>query len=109
MGRCIVFFNATSYVTDLNCQHTRLTRACSTLSLPCQVYKSLLLEERLSDPSALDNNGPCHNVIYSPVVLEEEESDEDGKEESNGEVLIKCPHCRAVKVRTKRDKTKVWG
>lgn len=59
------------------------------------------LEERLSGPSALYDNSPCHNVIHSPVVLEEEESDEDGKEECDGEVLIKCPHCRAVEVRTK--------
>lgn len=77
------------------------------MSLPCQVQESLLPEERLSAPSALDNNGPCHNVIHSPVVLEEEESDEDGKEEGNGEVLIKCPHCRAVKVKTKETKQQV--
>lgn len=44
--------------------------------------------ERLCPPSPLDNNGPCHNVVHSPVVLEEEESDEDGKEEGDGEVLI---------------------
>lgn len=59
----------------------------------CQEYESLLLDEGLSAPPALDDYGPCHNVIHSPVVLEEEERDEDGKEEGNGEVLIKCPHC----------------
>lgn len=58
------------------------------LSLTCQAYESLLLDERLSAPSALDNNGPCDDVIHSPVVLEEEECDEDGKEEGNGEVFI---------------------
>ena len=30
-------------------------------------------------------------------MLEEEQSDEDGKEEGDGEVLIKRPHSRAVK------------
>lgn len=59
------------------------------------------MEERLSATSSLDNNGPCHNVIHSPVVLEEEESDEDGKEEGNGEVLVQRPHCRAERVKTK--------
>lgn len=63
--------------------------------------ESLLLEEMLSGPSSLDNYGPRHNVIHSPVVLEKEDSDEDGKEEGNGEVLIQRPHCRAVKVKTK--------
>lgn len=47
----------------------------------------------LSVPPALDHNGPRHNVVHSPVVLEEEERDEDGKEESDGEVLIEGPHC----------------
>lgn len=49
--------------------------------------------QRLSVPSALDHNGPRHNIVHSPVVLEEEESDEDGEEESNGEVLVECSHC----------------
>ena len=70
----------------------------------CRVYQSLLPEERLSAPSALDHNGPRHDVIHSPVVLEEEEGDEDGKEEGDGEVLVKCPHCRAGK--DKEDKNK---
>lgn len=52
---------------------------------------------RLSVPSALDHNGPRHNVIHSPVVLEEEESDEDGEEERNGEVLIERSHCGPAK------------
>ena len=68
---------------------------------PCQVKESLLLEMRLSAPSSLDNNGPCHNVIHSPVMLEEEESNEDRKEEGNGEVLIQRTHRRAVKSKTK--------
>lgn len=59
---------------------------------PCE-YFSL----RLSVPSALDHNGPRHNIVHSPVVLEEEESDEDGEEESNGEVLIERSHCGPVK------------
>lgn len=46
----------------------------------------------LSVPPVLDHNGPRHNVVHSPVVLEEEERDEDGKEERDGEVLIERPH-----------------
>lgn len=48
--------------------------------------------QRLSVPPALDHNGPRHNIVHSPVVLEEEEGDEDGEEESDGEVLIECSH-----------------
>lgn len=70
-------------------------------SLITDVSESLLLEEMLSVPSSLDNYGPRHNVIHSPVVLEKEDSDEDGKQEGNGEVLIQRPHRRAVKVKTK--------
>lgn len=43
-------------------------------------------------PPALDHNGPRHHVVHGPVVLEEEERDEDGKEESDGEVLIERPN-----------------
>lgn len=57
----------------------------------------------LSVPSALDHNGPRHNVIHSPVVLEEEEGDEDGEEESNGEVLVERSHCGPV-----GDGTRLW-
>lgn len=45
----------------------------------------------LSVPPVLDHNGPRHNVVHSPVVLEEEERDEDGEEESDGEVLVERP------------------
>lgn len=87
----MLFFNVRSCVAALNLQRTQHIQ-----SLHCRAYESLLLDERLSAPSALDNYGPCHNVIHSPVVLEEEECDEDRKEEGNGEVLIKCPHGRAI-------------
>lgn len=89
-------------MTGSNLQDTQHAQACSTQPLSRQAYDSLQLHERLSAPSALDYNGPCHNVVHSPVVLEEEEGDEDGKEEGDGEVLIQCPHCRAKTVRTKR-------
>lgn len=65
-------------------------------------FLSLLLEERLSASSTLDHDGACYNVIHSPVVLEEEESDEDREKESNGEVLVQRPHSRTVKVRTQK-------
>lgn len=48
----------------------------------------------LSGSSALDNNGAGHDVVHSPVVLEEEQRDEDGKEEGDGEVLVERPHRR---------------
>lgn len=63
--------------------------------------RSLIL---LSASSALNNYGPRHNVVHSPVVLEEEEGDKDREEEGNGEVLVQRPHSRAVKI--ERDKTK---
>lgn len=53
--------------------------------------------EQLSAIPALDHNGPRHDVVHSPVVLEEQEGDEDREEEGDGEVLVECPHCRAVK------------
>lgn len=58
---------------------------------PCECFSL-----RLSVPSALDHNGPRHNIVHSPVVLEEEESDEDGEEERNGEVLVERSHCGPV-------------
>lgn len=54
---------------------------------------------RLSVPSALDHDGPRHNIVHSPVVLEEEESDEDGEEEGDGEVLVERSHCGPGKKR----------
>lgn len=82
---------------------TRPTWARSAVFIDLSNKESLLPEERRpSAPSPLHNDGPCHNVIHSPVVLEEEERDEDGKEESNGEVLIKGPHSRTVKGGKKR-------
>lgn len=64
--------------------------------------KGLIL---LSPTSALNYYGPCDNVIHRPVVLEEEERDEDGKEESNGEVLVQRPHGGAVRIERKQDET----
>lgn len=63
--------------------------------------RSLIL---LSASSALNNYGPRHNVVHSPVVLEEEEGDKDREEEGNGEVLVQRPHSRAVKI--ERDEAK---
>lgn len=90
-----------SDVAGLNLRHLAHVGLQRFVIIPCQVYESLLPEERLSAPSALHNNGPCHDVVHSPVVLEEEQGDEDGKEEGDGEVLVECSHCRAVKVKTK--------
>lgn len=62
----------------------------------------LLLAEGLSGSSALHNNCAGHNVVHSPVVLEEEQCDEDGEEEGDGEVLVERPHCRPVQKEKER-------
>lgn len=46
------------------------------------------VDDKSSKPVSLDHNGPSHNVIYSPVVLEEKKCDEGWKEECDGEVLV---------------------
>lgn len=50
------------------------------------------LQGILSGPSALHHDGTSYHVIDSPVVLEEEEDNEDGEQEGNGEVLVQRPH-----------------
>lgn len=59
---------------------------------PITVSESVRQGEKLSPSSALDHYGPGHDVVNSPVVLEEEECDENGKEKSDGEVLVQRPH-----------------
>ena len=49
----------------------------------------------LSGSPALDNNCSGHNIVHSPVVLEEEQGDEDGEEEGDGEVLVQGSYSRA--------------
>lgn len=49
-----------------------------------------------SDPPTPDHDGSCDNIIHSPVVLEEEQCDEDRKEEGNGKVLVQGPDGGAV-------------
>lgn len=51
---------------------------------------------RSSGPPTPDHNGSCDNVVHSPVVLEEEQCDEDWKEERNGKVLVQGPYGGAV-------------
>lgn len=51
----------------------------------------------LSGPPALDDDGAGHDVVHSPVVLEEEEGDEDGEEEGDGEVLVEGAHRGAAR------------
>lgn len=66
---------------------------------PSQWNKRLGEGGHFLGPSALDHYGAGHNVVNCPVVLEEEERDEDRKEKSDGEVLVQRSHSGAANVR----------
>lgn len=48
-----------------------------------------------SGPGSLDNNCTSNHIIHSPVVLEEQKSDEGWEEEGNGKVLIQGSNSRS--------------
>lgn len=65
-------------------------RVLQVHTVPAQpsVQNSLQATSASSDPGTLDNNGPSHHIIYSPVVLEEQKCDERWEKEGDGKVLV---------------------
>lgn len=65
-------------------------RVLQVHTVPAQpsAQNSLQAASASSDPGTLDNNGPSHHIIYSPVVLEEQKCDEGWEKEGNGKVLV---------------------